>query len=86
MVNRVPDITRLVDRMEKIGLVKRRHFPSDRRVVLVQITQKGSDLLEELDEPVLQLHRNQLGHLTESERPSSIVCCSKYAIAITKSS
>lgn len=68
MVNRVPDITRLIDRMEKSGLVKRCHFPKDRRVVLVQITGKGSELLEQLDEPVLALHQRQLSHMTKSEQ------------------
>src|SRR5690554_2208580 len=45
MVTRVPDITRLVDRLEAAGLVERHRTPEDRRVVLVQITQKGLDLL-----------------------------------------
>lgn len=68
LVNRVPDITRLVDRMENSGLVRRRHFPDDRRVVLVQITQKGLRLFNSLSIPVDNHHREQFGHLTELEQ------------------
>src|SRR5262245_30589860 len=49
MINRMPDITRLVDRLEKAELVERRRTPSDRRVVLIKITKKGLDLLQCLD-------------------------------------
>lgn len=62
-----PDVTRLVDRLAAVGLVKRRRAGSDRRVVHVQITQKGLEILSKLDEPVLELHRRQLGHLTREE-------------------
>jgi DNA-binding MarR family transcriptional regulator len=67
MVTRVPDITRLVDRLEKTGLVDRKHRSDDRRVVLVSITRAGLNLLSKLDQPVFDLHREQLGHLSRSE-------------------
>jgi DNA-binding MarR family transcriptional regulator len=63
MHSRDPDITRLVDRLVKRRLVRRRRQESDRRVVMVSITTEGLDLLGELDGPVLELHRQQLGHL-----------------------
>lgn len=62
-VTRVPDITRLVDRLEAAELVERERCPEDRRVVYVSITKKGLRKLAELDEPVNDLHRAQLGHL-----------------------
>ncbi|HUF35026.1 MAG TPA: MarR family transcriptional regulator [Gemmatimonadales bacterium] len=52
MINRDPDVTRLVDRLIKQGLVRRERDTEDRRVVLVEITPAGLDLLERLDEPV----------------------------------
>lgn len=67
MVTFDPDVTRLVDRLERAGLVARRRTPDDRRVVLVKITPAGLTLLKSLDQPVLDLHRRQLGHLTRAE-------------------
>lgn len=67
MITRMPDITRLVDRLETAGLVERSRTESDRRVVLVKITQEGLDLLGRLDQPVRDLHRRILSHLTEDE-------------------
>ena len=63
MVARDPDVTRLVDRLEKAGLVERRRSEEDRRVVMVRITGKGRGLLARLREPAAALHRDQLGHL-----------------------
>src|SRR5690349_7054749 len=50
MISHLPDITRLVARLEAAGLVERSRIPSDRRVVLVKVTTKGLTLLEELDQ------------------------------------
>ena len=52
MVEQTPGVTRLIDRLERKGLVVRTPCPKDRRRVFCQITPKGLDLLEELDEPV----------------------------------
>lgn len=67
MVYRVPDITRLVDRLEAAGLVERARIAEDRRVVLVRITPAGRDVLATLDAPVLELHRAQFAHFTRKE-------------------
>ena len=67
IVTRMPDITRLVDRLEKAKLVQRHRTSQDRRVVLVRITKAGLELLARLDQPVLELHKWLLGHLTGSE-------------------
>jgi DNA-binding MarR family transcriptional regulator len=63
MITRDPDITRLLDRLEKRGLISRSREPQDRRMVLTRITPEGLQLLAKLDEPVRELHRRQLGHL-----------------------
>jgi DNA-binding MarR family transcriptional regulator len=72
LVSRAPDITRLVDRLEERGLVRRERPPDNRRVVRVAITEKGLELLKELAEPVRQCHRRQLGHLT-AEQQSALI-------------
>jgi DNA-binding MarR family transcriptional regulator len=67
LIERVPDITRLVDRLEATGLVERASTAQDKRVVLVRLTRKGGDLLARLDRPIDDVHRRQLGHLTRRE-------------------
>jgi DNA-binding MarR family transcriptional regulator len=67
MITRVPDVTRIVDRLETQGLVKRSRPAHDLRVVVVRITKKGIDLLAKLDEPVKQLHCRQLQHMSGGE-------------------
>lgn len=63
MVTRDPDITRLLDRLEKRVLIARNRNDRDRRVVLSRITEDGLDLLAGLDQPIRDLHRRLLGHL-----------------------
>lgn len=63
MITRDPDVTRLLDRLEKRGLISRRRETRDRRLVTARITPEGLKLLARLDEPVQEAHRRQLGHL-----------------------
>jgi len=63
MISRDPDITRLLDRLEKRTLVSRCRETKDRRMVLTRISPQGLRLLGELDGPLTEIHRNQLGHL-----------------------
>jgi DNA-binding MarR family transcriptional regulator len=63
MITRDPDITRLLDRLEKRGLITRCRETRDRRAVLVRIAPEGLNTLSRLDEPVQQEHRDRLGHL-----------------------
>jgi DNA-binding MarR family transcriptional regulator len=67
MVSRMPDMTRLVDRLEKGGLVRRCRTAEDRRVVLICITPAGLALLARLNQPVRDLHKETLGHLSRGE-------------------
>lgn len=67
MITRLPDITRLLDRLENSGYVERKRCTKDRRVVFIAITEQALQLLAQLDAPVTELHRAQLGHLTKSE-------------------
>jgi DNA-binding MarR family transcriptional regulator len=63
MIDRDPDVTRLVDRLEKRGLVTRIRSRRDRRVVEVGITGKGLVLVRGLDAHVQRLPKALLGHL-----------------------
>lgn len=63
MITKDPDITRLLDRLEKRGLISRYRETKDRRMVKVRISAAGLKLLAHLDEPVKEAHRKQLGHL-----------------------
>lgn len=72
MVTRDPDITRLLDRLEKRGLVARSREKEDRRVVTARITAAGLDLLKKLDDPVVQMHKAQLGHLEAKQQETLI--------------
>jgi DNA-binding MarR family transcriptional regulator len=67
MLTRDPDMTRLLDRLEKRGLIGRDRDQADRRVVRAHITAAGRKLLAGLDEPVTRLHRGQLGHLGQRD-------------------
>jgi DNA-binding MarR family transcriptional regulator len=72
MLTRMPDMTRLLDRMEEAGWVSRSRERDDRRMVLTQITARGRELLGELDRPMTQLHRQQLSQLTDEQLRSLI--------------
>jgi DNA-binding MarR family transcriptional regulator len=63
LVRRVPDVTRLLDRMEEMDLVGRVRGGEDRRYVTARITRQGLAVLERLDEEIYRSHRKQLGHI-----------------------
>ncbi len=63
MLTRDPDLTRLLDRLEKRGLVTRRRGDKDRRVVRSAITPAAIEILAGLDEPIMAMHVRQLQHL-----------------------
>jgi DNA-binding MarR family transcriptional regulator len=63
MISRDPDMTRLLDRMEKGGLITRARQRDDRRVVKTQITEAGLNLLQKLDQPMRDLHKKQFEHM-----------------------
>jgi DNA-binding MarR family transcriptional regulator len=65
LVSRAPDITRMLDKLEKRGLIERERPAANRRRVLVRITRAGLALLKKLDGPVRECHERQLGHLSD---------------------
>jgi DNA-binding MarR family transcriptional regulator len=64
MITHDPDITRLLDRLEKQGLITRERQKDDRRVVKTRITSRGVELLKPLDQPMRDLHKRQFRHMT----------------------
>jgi len=67
MVQVVPAMTGLIDRLEKQELVTRERCTEDRRVIYVEITRKALELLAEMDKPVMDLHQQLIGHLSRTE-------------------
>jgi DNA-binding MarR family transcriptional regulator len=67
MLNRDSDLTRLLDKLDERGLVKRVRDAQDRRMVTTAITDAGLQLLRRLDDPVERVHRNQLKHMTPKQ-------------------
>ncbi|MPZ20745.1 MAG: MarR family transcriptional regulator [Luteitalea sp.] len=67
MVTRDPDMTRLLDRLERRGLVARLRDAKDRRVVLTRVTPDGLKLLRTLDAPVAKVQRRQLEHMSQRQ-------------------
>lgn len=67
LVAQVPDASRLLDRMEAAGLIRRERDTADRRFVTTRITAEGLRVVGELDGPIDALHRRRLGVLDASE-------------------
>ncbi len=67
LVSRAPDITRMLDKLEQRGLIRRERPPEDRRVVHVVLTNAGAALIESLAEPLRECHEKQLGHLSKAD-------------------
>ena len=63
MIQHDPDITRLLDRLEKRSLIQRAHDGKDRRVIITRITKGGLDLLANLDGPVEEFNVRRLRHI-----------------------
>jgi DNA-binding MarR family transcriptional regulator len=67
MVTPQTDITRLVDRLEKSGLVRRERCGEDRRVVWVTLTTAGKSIVKKIDRPIAELHDRQFQHLSQRD-------------------
>jgi DNA-binding MarR family transcriptional regulator len=67
LVSRAPDITRLCDKLEARGLIRRERLADNRRVVKIGISAAGLALLAELHEPLQKCHARQLGHLSRRQ-------------------
>jgi DNA-binding MarR family transcriptional regulator len=64
MISHDPDMTRLLDRLEKRGLITRERQKDDRRVVKTHITPEGLEVLKPLDHLMRNLHKRQFRHMS----------------------
>lgn len=67
LITRSPDVTRLIDRLEKRGLVERHPDARDRRAVRIFITAAGLDLLRQLDQHGHECLTRALGRVSTEE-------------------
>jgi DNA-binding MarR family transcriptional regulator len=65
LVSRAPDITRILNKLQRRRLIVRRRPADNRRIVRVGITEAGRALLARIAEPLRDCHARQLGHLSE---------------------
>lgn len=72
LVDRMPDVSRLLDRMETAGLIERTRSTTDRREVNTTLTAKGRKLVNALDAPMAAEHDRQFGHLDAKQLKSLI--------------
>lgn len=86
MISVVPAITSLLDKLEKRGLIRRERCERDRRVWHVHLTDDGSELLAELDEPNLAMYRSLVGHLEARERRQLLMLLENARTSVTAGS
>lgn len=67
MLHRTPDITRMIDRLERAGLVERCQTREDRRLVIVKITDAGRERIEAIDPPLTDLHTRHFGAMDKTK-------------------
>ena len=67
LISRMPDVSRLLDRMETAGFVSRVRSTEDRRLVNTTLTARGRALVDGLDADVAEAQEKQLGHMTEDQ-------------------
>jgi DNA-binding MarR family transcriptional regulator len=67
LVAQVPDVPRILDRMEKAGWVKRERGTEDRRVVMASLTERGAAVVGELDGPLVQMMAGMFEGMTQED-------------------
>jgi len=67
LISRMPDVSRLLDRMEAAGLISRVRSTEDRRLVTTTLTKKGQALVDELDDEIADAQKALLGHMSQEQ-------------------
>lgn len=67
LVAQVPDVPRILDRMDRAGWVRRARGTADRRVMMTTLTAGGMEVLAGLDEPLAEAMVGMFGGLSEDE-------------------
>jgi DNA-binding MarR family transcriptional regulator len=79
MMSRAPDVTRLLDRLERQGLIARGWAPENRRLSMARITPAGLALLEAADPEVLALQMEATRGLTMEQLATIAAACDRIA-------
>ena len=82
MLTRMPDVTRLLDRMEEAELIWRARGTEDRRLVTTRLTAQGRRLVDELDEVVAAEHRRVMAGLDEGEQRALVALLARVRDAV----
>lgn len=77
MIERAPDVTRLLDRLEKQGLAERTSSSEDARLSVARITKKGMKLLEAMSSSIAELDHYLIQRLTDEELVRISEICEK---------
>jgi DNA-binding MarR family transcriptional regulator len=72
MIARDPDITRLLDRLERRNLLTRNRAKEDRRFVAIRITSEGLNLLRDLDAPIERKQLALMQHMGKEQLHSTV--------------
>ena len=67
LITRDPDVTRLIDRLEKRNLLLRTRDKEDRRFVTIQLTPGGLELINQLDEPIEKWNRKLMRNISRGD-------------------
>lgn len=77
MIQAAPDVTRLIDRLERSGLVERTRSAEDKRLSVTVITKTGLQLLKRM-QPKIDAHEKEMAtHLSEAEAKTLSMLCEK---------
>lgn len=76
LISRAPDVTRLTDRLDRLGLVERVRSVDDRRLSLSRITSPGLSLLKRIDPQIQAVHASMAASLSEQEKQALTRICS----------
>jgi DNA-binding MarR family transcriptional regulator len=77
LLQRMPDVTRLLDRLETAGLIARHRPKDNQRTVLATLTDKGWDLVEQSHQPLLAMNRMQFAHFSKAELKTYVALLQK---------
>lgn len=79
LMSRAPDVTRLLDRLERLGLVARTWAPENRRLSIARVTPAGLDLLARIDPELHALQREITGGIAVAELDALSRTCARLA-------
>lgn len=77
MVDRSPDVTRLIDRLEGAGFVERERTETDRRLSIARITERGLALIDAIDPAFDEFFKQMQGRLSDEELYQLSTLCEK---------